>query len=349
MDLDMFDRERQWLDRHLGRPSWGEGCRRLQQQLDGWLGEYTPPVCEQPVTDAHAGYPRYCGRLWECWGWHWRQAAEADGEQPVDGALVAAEIRLGRGYQGGGRLGGDPLRDVVLAVAMLEKENKAACCFETDYREFSRRQAGRIAREVADQIDDWWNELLDHLAGYTRQSGEPAGKLERFRGRSALQNWLRPVLWRFLVTRLRGRGQQMPLLGDEPDMRPARDAADPLEQREGCTQLNAAFTGAIASLTDEERLVLFLRHLDGLEFKQIGPILGKNAGTACRIHQRALVRLREAVVEAVGPEATDPGDLNEALPTDPRRAAEMLWQALEQARQDEGSLDSGPSDEEELS
>ena len=347
MDFDMFERERQWLDRHLGRPSWGDGCRWLTGQLDGWLGEYTPPVCEQAVTAAHAGYRRYSGRLWDCWSWHWRQAAEADGEQTVDGEQVAAEIRLGRGYRGGGRLGGDPLRDVVLAVAMLEKENKAAVCFEVDYREFSRRQAARIAREVADQIDDWWNDLLDHLAGYTRQSGEPAGKLERFRGRSALQNWLRPVLWRFLVTRLRGQGRQMPLLGDEPDTRPAGEADDALENGETCARLGEAFTGAIASLSDEQRLVLFLRHLDGLEFQQIGPILGRHGGTACRIHQRALVSLREAVTEAIDPEEADPANLNEALPIDPRRAAELLWQALEQAKQDEGSLDSGPSDEEE--
>lgn len=341
----MFERDKKWkwLKWHLGRDSRSNGCRQLREQLDVWLAEYTPKLCEQQVENTHRGYSGYSRRLLRCWRWHWRRALTADPSCPLEASQVADDIRNGQGYRGGGRLGGDPLRDVMLAAAMLDKENKAASCFQAEYRGICEHQARGLGPKLGDQIDEWWNELLDHLAGYTRS--QPAGKLARFQGRSALHYWLRPVLWNFLKGWLRGHGRQIPLLEEEPDRQRSAEECNSVDDTEGCAQLESAFPEAVRLLPYEELLVLSTRYLDGLNFKQIAAMLGKAEGTAVRIHQRALNRLRHAIGRLLGEDATDSGNLSGSLPVDKRQAADLLWQALEDARIEDTLFDENPTDQ----
>ncbi|MBN2293281.1 MAG: hypothetical protein JXM70_12695 [Pirellulales bacterium] len=127
-----------------------------------------------------------------CLRYHWKQAVVDNGE--VTSAAVAEHLQEGRGYRRGGQLGGDPMRDVVLAEAMTARDGRAPTVFEADYYGFSCGLAGRLNRRLVDNPDEWWNEFLDHLAGYSKQPG----RLEKFAGRCGLQNWLGTVLWNFL-------------------------------------------------------------------------------------------------------------------------------------------------------
>ena len=216
--LAMFDQDKPWLERQPEMTPWDHGCRKLAGLLDQWYSRYFETVCRRDVAreEQDERLP-YLSRLWQCVGYHWQDANRSAEEGaadagvaekaapekgaaekgPVDLQTVVEEIESGRGFRGGGRLGGNPLRDVVLAVAMVHKDDAATRTFEDEYLSFSKGMAGKFHPRLAEDTDEWWYDLLDHLAGYTN----PPGKLDRFYGRCALRNWLGTVVWNFLRRR----------------------------------------------------------------------------------------------------------------------------------------------------
>jgi RNA polymerase sigma factor (sigma-70 family) len=317
---EMFDKERQWLARQPGMWPWQAGCSALSRQLREWLREYSEPLCEQAVTTEHQAYPSYECRLWRCWSHHWRAAAEAAFEGRIDGREVAQRVRSGRGYSRGGRLGGNPLRDVVLAEAVVKRDNRATVRFQSDYYGFSKGLAGKIDRRFQLDAEEWWGEFLDHLAGYSRRPG----KLERFFGKCALRNWLGTVLWRFLRRRPLPSGAG----ADQLDRFPADPADEDRDPARGeCLQLFSEIVGrALDELPKQDRLALCLLYLDGLKLKEVAQILGVHPGNAGRQRDRATqalceltakhaakVQRQEAYQQCLGYLTGGAGDFAEAL------------------------------------
>ena len=307
---------------------WEAGCTRLDEQLDGWLAEYSEPLCERVVSADQPDHPTYCGRLWCCWGHHWRQAAETAPEHRIDGSDVADQIRSGRGYAGGGQLGGDPLRDVVLAVAMVLKDNRATSRFQSDYFESSRRLAGKVNRRFFLDPDDWWNEFLDFLAGYTK----PPAKLDRFIGKCALRNWLPPVLWNFL------RRRPLPEGADPNDLKEGRHSpVDDMARRE-CVDLFAKLVKqALDELPSEDRLLLSMMYVDELKQKEVAQVIRVHPGQISRRHARAIERFQELVANysADGRQEDAYQDCADYLMEDPTDFAAVLREALENTRGEE--------------
>lgn len=116
--------------------SWDDGCHRLVELLDGCLRRYSKLVRERPAQRTDGDRPVYLGRLWQCLGYHWRDALglpttddpspkstatakpkrtadQASGIVPpaanghITAEQVAAQMLAGQGYQAGGRLAGD--------------------------------------------------------------------------------------------------------------------------------------------------------------------------------------------------------------------------------------------------
>src|SRR5262249_1713188 len=135
--------------------------------------------------------------LWTCWAHHWRTAIEVTG-RPADGWAVAAEIEAGTGRRGRGQLGGNVIRGVGLAQAMLRPDNTAITRFESDYKEPVVREVVAVRRFARDDMD-WWNELLAELVGASRK--DRPGRLSRFNGRSGLVPWVVTVAVRFICDR----------------------------------------------------------------------------------------------------------------------------------------------------
>ncbi len=280
----MIEDEKHWLRDQPGMNPWQYGCIRLSEQLDDWTAEYSEGFCEAAVTASRDGYPQYVKRLWQCWSHHWSQAAETS---PIEGCQVARQIQSGRGYQRGGSLGGDPLHDVVLAVAMTEKENRAVECFQADYFDYAKNLSGKVNSRFRHDADDWWSEFLDLLAGYTK----PPGKLHCFIGKCALRNWLGTVLWNFL------RRRPLPE-GAEVDEMLATTGENSLVSeevaREECVGLfRVIIEAALAELKAEDRLILALLYIDRLKGKDAAAILGVHPGQITRRREAALRRLRE--------------------------------------------------------
>ncbi len=322
----MFDNDRYWLENQPQMQPWDEGCGRLSVQLGDWTADYSALVCDETVADGHPGHTNYLTRLWGCWSHHWEQAA---GNEPIEGSLVAQQIQSGQGYQRGKSLGGDPLRDVVLAVAMTDKENRAAQQFEADYFEYAKNLSGKVNPRFRDDADDWWNEFLDYLAGYTK----PPGKLHRYVGKCALRNWLGTVLWNFLRRRPLPAGANM----EEPIPTNPEQTVEEIAQSECVELFGEIIEAALAELDPQERLLLALLYIDGLKGKEAAAILGVHPGQITRKREAALTRLRELTAQhATAMERSDSfQDCLELLPGSQADFATALIEALKRQRGEE--------------
>ncbi len=334
---DVFEPDRTWLEGQQGLTPWKKGCLWLKRQLDGWLRRYSEAVCEKPVTDRDADYPCFFRRLWICWSHHWRQAISKAPDGKTDGLEVANQIQSGQGYSGGGRLGGDPLRDVVLAVAVTKKNDRATEYFHSDYFGFLKGLAGKKDRQFLRDTDEWgnpawWNPFLDHLAGYTK----PPGKLKRFYGKCALRNWLPVVLWRFLTPRRSPGDANCDSLDDNSP--PATTSADDPARRE-CVELFAELVAlAMAELPKQDRLLLSLLYIDGLKQKDAAQVLGVNPGNVTRRKDRAIQALGKLTAEhaeRLGKQESYHECLS-YLTEEGKDFAQTLREALEQYHGEEG-------------
>ena len=154
-----------WLRRQPGMRPLDHGLAMLTEQLHQWVAEYSTGLCENLVTTSQDSYVTYARRLWTCWSYHWKQAIAGAPRGRIDGDKVACQIRAGCGYHRGGRLGGDPLHDVVLAVAMTYKDNRATAQFEKEYYGFARTPAGKVHHPFSEGPDEGGWGVLPPLLG----------------------------------------------------------------------------------------------------------------------------------------------------------------------------------------
>jgi RNA polymerase sigma factor (sigma-70 family) len=285
VSTNLFEPDRPWLARQRSFAPWDEGCARAQEQLGRWLDGYAGQLGLGQAARAEAR-GEYLRRLWECWAYHWRKAAGEHGN--ADGWEVAEQARAGQSPQGDGRLGGDVLRDVVLATAVLHGETEALLCFEREYREHCLRAAGRVRGRAVEE--EWWEDLLDRLGGYSR----PPGKLASFQGRCGLGPWLGTVGRRFALDRAAsGKG---PRAAQELPREVAASAAPAellLVSAECLELLQGALRSALARLKAADRLLLHLSFAEGLEGKEVAAVLGIHPGNVSRRREAALGELRD--------------------------------------------------------
>ena len=323
--FNISDEDKPWLLRQPGMAPWEEGRQRLLELLDDCLRRHSEEVREPPAGPDDPDRPRYLARLWRCLGYHWQDGVKAAAGGRVEARQVAERIESGQGYRRGGRLGGNPLRDVVLAVAMLQKDQRAPRVFRDDYYAFAQGLAASLHPRLADNVDQWWNELLDHLAGYTR----PTGRLDKFFGRSALRNWLGTVVWNFL------RRWRLPQGGhpvaDDP-LAPAATAADP----ESVRHFAALIRSALETLTSRERLMLALIYIDRLKKNQAASILGVHPGQISRRLPKVLAALENSITKLAAERMSEDAcsGIFEDLRENPRAFAAALRDALEETRED---------------
>ena len=305
----LLDEDRAWLENQPGMNPWQDGCAMLRQSLDTWLGQYlgaigldaptiacpaaepgqdSSLIADRPPTD---GRYTYSARLWRCWCPHWQQAITQPPGGLVDGRDVARQIQRHEGFLGSRQLGGDPLRDVVLAEAVQQRGPTAMRTFEQEYKDFCIAQGVVVNRRVLEDRDDWWYCLLDHLAGYSR----PPGKLAGFSGKCGLKFWLATVARNF--------AHQYPPLPkdtheDALDCDCANGQATNVAEEDECLDLLGGFvrTG-LADLPADDQAVLYLLHVEQLPGKDAARVLGIDAGTVTRRKQKASTRLQTLMLE----------------------------------------------------
>ena len=113
-----------------------------------------------------------------------------------------------------------------------------------------------------------------------------------FRGEAKLSTWLYAIASRLCLNRLASGERRIARHGDEALARLASTAESPVEEAER-SELETALHRAIGELSEERRIVVVLRDLEGLSYEDIADALELELGTVrSRLH-RARVDLRE--------------------------------------------------------
>lgn len=299
-------------------------------RLAEWRHRYSLEILATPLSDGHPEAEAYEARLWACWQHHWRQAWEAQREVRLGdgvamlavGQRVADRLVAGRNPGGSGALGGNPLRDVVLAEGVTRGDEAATRRLLDEYQSLLERQAGKVDAYFAQRPEEWWNEFVDTLAGYT----SPPGKLTRFVGRCGLGPWLRVVVSNYLRRRPLPRSSAV---AEEAGELPP-DAVLVDECRRALEEL---LSDAIRSLHDLQQRVLLLLFAEGLTSRQAGRLLGIDASNVVRRRDRALASLREDLDRKAGATARD--CLGQLPRPDQHEVGGMLVEVLRQASEAE--------------
>ncbi len=226
-----------------------------------------------------------------------RRAAAAWPGIPVDAAAFCGH--LARLLQAGGQPGELHVEDLYLALACAHRQplalERMAQAIHDEVEGALRRMSGPpgMAEEVEQQLRE---RLL---------VGEGRPKILDYGGRGTLSKWLRAAAVRTALTvRRAGRREvaadedellELPAANQDPELR--------LIQASYRKAFSAAFQSALASLDPQQRNLLRLQLLDGLNIDQIGGIYAAHRSTAARwlakAREELLTRTREALGTAL--------------------------------------------------
>lgn len=239
---------------------------------------YSIEVCERAIVKPSEHYAVYYEGMIVCLRFHTEQSLRS-----LDESVCC--LQQERSPVSGASLGGNPLRDCVLAVAMLVKGAKAVTVFEKDYFGYLKGIAFRAHPVFGSTPDEWWNEFLDFLAGYSHSNG----KLKRYQGKSGLRPWLRIVCWNFLRRRFIPTG-----ISDTVDETSTLDSdMIKFESNDTVSIFSKLVKGALLAIPKEDRLLLSLIYIDKLPKKDIALIFNVHPGQIGRRETKAIERLRE--------------------------------------------------------
>lgn len=260
--------DQSWLERQPRMTPWASGLAELTKKLDGWASGYAEQIgarCADPVGVCREA-------LWACWRFHWRGAG-ASAERPIDGWKVADGLVAARG---------NVFRDVVysrcLARTRHERDDELVARFQAEYMLPTARCVEPGARYRSKEVPDWWNDLLDHLIGYTKP-----GKLLEYGGAGPLAGWLVKV-----AGNVRKGANRRPksMAGGDGGLAGRADPRTPagLEHlSEKCMQLLVQPTAdVLKELSGEERLLARYVYVDQKPGKLIAELVGRHAGTVSR-------------------------------------------------------------------
>lgn len=312
---------------------WKDGCAMIVNQLNQWLSEYSQSICQHGIETAQQ--PAYIQRMWGCWSHHWKQAAGSEGQ--VDGIDVAERIRNGIGFTGGQKLGGDPLRDVVLAEAVLRRDENAAKLFLDEYSEMARGVAGKLSTAHANDTS-WWNDLVDKLAGLT----EPPGKLASYRGTAGLSGWLSQTVFRHVKNDLKKQKRRLEILEEIGSERsPAHSRPESVADRHDCHELlSGLLRDVTANLSPADRRLLYLLFVEELNGREVAKVLRKAAGNVTRQKQKVYGRLQNGISEGLAADQSRSAQYHECVEVmfGPRRGLDSLVVDFLQQLQEEGEV-----------
>ena len=162
-----------------------------------------------------------------------------------------------------------------------------------------RREGG--AADAEGLVSELFGELALAPAGGTART-----RLGTFDGSGSLWGWLAAALVRRILAHARGRERTVGDLGDRHPA-PSPSPAEPLLAREAAEALDRALADAWRRLEPDERCAVLWKHRHGLSQRRIAALLGVREDRVSRWIDRALAKLRGAVLPAVPGGAGEPG------------------------------------------
>lgn len=197
--------------------------------------------------------------------------------------------------------------DLYLACGCAAGDDRALQAFEDEFLPQVADYVGQIDRDPV-FVDEVRQRLRERLFVAAEPGARP--RICEYTGRGALGAWLRVVAVRIALNLRRRAKPTVPTDGDEgPALRsPAPDPeVDYLKTRYG-EEFRAAFRATLATLSRDERNLLKLHYLEGLNIDEIG--------VAYRVHRatvaRWLAQARERILEETRRQLADRLDAGSA-------------------------------------
>lgn len=202
-------------------------------------------------------------------------------------AYVAA--RLPEGEEAAAAVASMHLSDLYLACACLRGDARAMKAFDAHFLREVAQFVAQIDRSPA-FVDEVRQQLREKL--FVHEEGV-VPKIADFSGRGPLGGWIRVSAVRTALNLRRGKKEQAGVDEDEvPSLK--TDAPDPeldyLKTRYG-RELREALQTTLAGLPSDERSVLRMHYIDGLNIDEIG--------TAYRVHRATVARWLAASREKI--------------------------------------------------
>lgn len=242
-------------------------------------------------------------RLLNCLLYHWDEAG-----YDVSYEMVVGQLQNAQGFRDGGKLGGNPLFDLIFAAALLGMNNKAAIHFEKEYKDDLLKTAGSFKKRYeSDQFPpQWWNDYFFYLTQPRRKTGRIL--LDDYLGLSGIKPWFRKALTFFLRDQLKvdrhwrekvrreseicvDENDFLTFSGLLADTRPDTLTEEKLRQIQEIVA--AALARAKESISSEQwrRITLFL--VDKEQNQKIAKLFDEDAATTTRKRNEALEIFRK--------------------------------------------------------
>ncbi len=203
--------------------------------------------------------------------------------------------------------------DVYLACACLHGEPQALRAFEAAYLTQLPRMLTRLrpTSEVVDEVGQILREKL--FVG-------PAPKIAEYSGRGALAAWLRVVAVRLAIDLQRGRRAADAAPPDRPLSTPAPSPELQLLRERYRPHFQGALGEALGALGSEQRLLLKLHFVDGMNLEELGRLFKVNRSTIFRrvgaCMEQVLAAMRARLGAELGVTTTEMQSLAGALQSD---------------------------------
>ncbi|GHT43949.1 hypothetical protein FACS189454_00130 [Planctomycetales bacterium] len=282
---------------------------------------YSVDVWEYQIEPKHEQFPTFGTSVTVC-VCYYAQQAERSVEESVDGIIES--LKNERHPSTGASMGGNPVRDCVLATAMLLKSGTAVVRFETDYSSFLKGVAYKVHRNFGNEPDEWWNEFLDFLAGYSSENG----KLSKYEGKSALKFWLRIVLWNFLKRR------PIPNEADEflEELPDGHSNVQVAEMNENLTLFADIVSKALQAIPEKEKLLLAMLYIDNMKKKEAAAVFNVHPGQIGRWEETAMAHFRSELQKSAKEVSQDSWNeiLADGIGTNPKEFGNIIAANLRQ-------------------
>jgi RNA polymerase sigma-70 factor (ECF subfamily) len=199
--------------------------------------------------------------------------------------------------------------DLCLIIACEQGDERAwedlVANFDSTVKSAARKITSN-AEDAEDLASSIWAELFGLRVD---AAGNKKSKLAYYSGRGSLAGWLRAVVAQLAVDQHRKVSKFVQIEEDREFENLANDAAsdgnglvahsanpeDSFDDVQTSADVSEALASAIASLEDEDRLVMKLYYFDSLKLKDIAAMFGYHEATASRRLTRIQADIRKAV------------------------------------------------------
>ncbi|MCA9065532.1 MAG: sigma-70 family RNA polymerase sigma factor [Planctomycetaceae bacterium] len=300
IDDVFFEGYRVQLMRYAGLENWSQCRDAVRKILVKIVTSTIRTVCSSSnhpeSADLHGPlttFQRECvQRTMDAIVFHWNAATVDSSPVSLDSVVESlsqhCDLRTGR------NLGGNPLRDLILLIAVKHRDADATERFFADYSQFAReitmKCRGRVSVDT-DVTPEGVPVILQKLCSdFLLHNSE----LDSYNGASGLVKFLNAPLRRRLYERDRLAPKRYVRQSDEQLSEISRDVAD--EGRADCDQLVAsAMQRGLSRLSQDQRHLLRQRHFEQRQNQDLARERGISAGQMSRRHDGILESLRIAL------------------------------------------------------